>query len=268
MQTRKQSRFNKNASFLILIACLLASCTLSGEATGIQAWLDSPLDGIEVAPGTWISLDAHVASEGPLSGIRFVINGETLAEFPDPLLVDNLARVSEPWLAEEPGEYMIQVIAVGSNLFVTSMDHAVVRVVSPVIPISPSPTASATAPPPTDIIVTPIPPTSPPTPDTTGPPAPTPVNPPLNTCEGSKTLDWLPVTDPSGIAEYRVEVHRSPDNATWAAASGSPWAGISDTALVIPVECGFYYRWRVRAVDGAGNPGPFSGWAFFEVLLP
>jgi hypothetical protein len=257
------------AFLLILCSFSLTSCAFVSHHSGIQAWLDSPLDGIEVALGTWISLEAHVTTEDVLSSIQFTINGELLIEFPDPALVNNLVHVSEPWLADEPGEFMIQVITIGSNPGVNSMDQALIRVVAPVIPLTPSPTASATTPPPIDITVTPIPPTITPTPDTTGPPAPTPVYPPLPDCTGSKTLDWLPVTDPSGIAEYQVEAERRPDTiSSWTVAAGSPWIGISSTDLSIPVECGFYYRWRVRAVDGVGNPGAFSGWAYFEVSLP
>ncbi len=244
---------------LAILAASLASCTFVGEATGIQAWLDSPLDGIEVAPGTWISLDAHVAAEEALNRIQFTINGELLVEFPDPERVNNLVHVSESWLAEAPGEYMIQVIAIGASPSAASMDHALIRVSDLIIPLSPSPTASATTPSSIDITVTP---------DTSGPPAPMPVYPPLSNCEGSKTLDWLPVTDPSGIAEYQVEAQRRPNESSWTVAPGSPWTGISETAHSVPVECGFHYRWRVRAVDGAGNPGDFSGWAFFDVLLP
>ncbi len=86
-------------------------------------------------------------------------------------------------------------------------------------------------------------------------------------CRASQTLTWLPVSDPSGIAEYQVEVQRSSDNATWSNAPGSPITGLSDKTTSISTECGWYYRWRVRAVDGAGNVGNWSGWSTFSITL-
>jgi hypothetical protein len=32
-------------------------------------------------------------------------------------------------------------------------------------------------------------------------------------------------------------------------------------------ECGWIYRWRVRAVDDVGNVGGWSGWSQFTVTL-
>jgi hypothetical protein len=42
---------------------------------------------------------------------------------------------------------------------------------------------------------------------------------------------------------------------------------LTDTELELDVECGWYYRWRVRAVDGEGNAGSFSDWFEFADLL-
>jgi hypothetical protein len=33
------------------------------------------------------------------------------------------------------------------------------------------------------------------------------------------------------------------------------------------VECGFFYRWSVRARDGAGNLSAWSPWSQFSVVL-
>jgi len=106
--------------------------------------------------------------------------------------------------------------------------------------------------------------------DTTAPDAPTlavPSNGLSLGCRSSQSLAWLPVTDPSGIAEYQVEVQRSTDNATWGAAPGSPITGLGDKTTVITTECGWYYRFRVRAIDGAGNVGAWSGWSYFSITL-
>jgi hypothetical protein len=104
-----------------------------------------------------------------------------------------------------------------------------------------------------------------PVPDTTGPPAP-PLDDPGDgesfACTGHVELDWDSVDDPSGVAEYRVQAERHSGDGNWQSVSGSPWAG-SDTSRSISVECGWTYRWRVRAVDTLGNAGPWSGWSTF-----
>jgi hypothetical protein len=113
-------------------------------------------------------------------------------------------------------------------------------------------------------------PTPPPPLDATPPPAPTPAVPADGlsiACKASQNLAWLPVNDPSGIAEYRVQVQRHAGDNNWQDVSGSVFTGIQDKQKTVSVECGWYYRWRVRAVDGAGNVGPWSGWWDFAITL-
>lgn len=111
---------------------------------------------------------------------------------------------------------------------------------------------------------------SPTPPDTEPPPAPAPAS-PINggtlTCRASQTMAWSAVSDPGGIAEYQVQVQRHSGDGVWLAAPGSPINGISGTSASIGVECGWYYRWRVRAVDGLGNVGAWSSWWTFTIEL-
>lgn len=85
-------------------------------------------------------------------------------------------------------------------------------------------------------------------------------------CKAKQSLVWLPVDDMSGISSYRVEVQKSSDGSSWSAAPGSPIT-VSDKSTSISVECGYSYRWRVRAVDGVGNTGSYSGWSEFTISL-
>jgi hypothetical protein len=105
--------------------------------------------------------------------------------------------------------------------------------------------------------------------DNSPPPAPQPVSPadgdPL-ACEPQITLEWGAVTDPSGIEEYQIEVQRAPIGVNWESVDESPWTGIGGSNVAIDVECGWHHRWRVRAVDGAGNVGEWSDW--FAFILP
>ena len=107
-------------------------------------------------------------------------------------------------------------------------------------------------------------------PDTSPPPVPSPQVPANGLtigCKASQSLAWLPVSDPSKIQEYQVEIQRSSDNSSWSAAPGSPKNGLTDKTTTIGVECGWYYRWRVRAIDGVGNISDWSGWSTFAVTL-
>ena len=85
-------------------------------------------------------------------------------------------------------------------------------------------------------------------------------------CRGSQSLAWLPVSDPGGIARYEVQIERHSGDGNWQTVSGSPFS-VSDKTMSIPVECGWAYRWRVRAVDGTGNIGSWSGWFQYTITL-
>lgn len=109
-----------------------------------------------------------------------------------------------------------------------------------------------------------------PTPEEDGPPAAPDLQVPADGasigCKANQSLVWLPVEDMSGISSYRVEVQKSSDGSSWSAAPGSPIT-VSEKSTSISVECGYSYRWRVRAVDGVGNTGSYSGWSEFTISL-
>lgn len=107
-------------------------------------------------------------------------------------------------------------------------------------------------------------------PDTDPPPVPPISSPTGGAALGCDkvTLDWNAVSDPSGIAEYRVQVEQEVTLGNWDKVSGSPWSGLSGTELELDLGCGGIYRWRVRAVDGAENESAFSAWAEFGIDLP
>ena len=101
------------------------------------------------------------------------------------------------------------------------------------------------------------------------PPAPTlmvPANDLTIACKASQSLVWLPVSDPSGISEYKVQVQRHGGDNNWQLAPGGA-ISVSGKQASVPVECGWYYRWRVRAVNGAGLTGAWSDWSLFAITL-
>jgi len=102
--------------------------------------------------------------------------------------------------------------------------------------------------------------------DTTPPPAPAqavPANGLTMSCKSYQNLVWMPVSDKSGISQYQVQAQRHSGDNNWSNVSGSVFTGIGDKQYNMYVECGWYYRWQVRAVDGEGNVGPWSGWWTF-----
>jgi len=115
-------------------------------------------------------------------------------------------------------------------------------------------------------------PTPTPTKDVDNNPPPKPVQlKPLNAsdlgCIGDTILRWQAVSDESGISEYQLQAQYHGGDSVWLGVPGSTWNGLSDTNFPINLVCGRVYRWRVRAVDGAGNPGLWSGWFTFEVPM-
>ena len=90
--------------------------------------------------------------------------------------------------------------------------------------------------------------------DDESPPAPNTLSPKNGEtvgCAASIPLQWSAVDDPSGIAAYTIQVEQG---LTWVPAPGSPFT-TTNTALDFEVNCGAFYRWRVRAEDGAGIIG-------------
>jgi hypothetical protein len=86
-------------------------------------------------------------------------------------------------------------------------------------------------------------------------------------CLSYAILRWQAPSDQSGIGSYRVQLERHSGDYNWQPVSGSPFTGLTDTNLSVSVECGWTYRWRVRAIDNEGNIGGWSGWFTFNVPL-
>lgn len=106
--------------------------------------------------------------------------------------------------------------------------------------------------------------------DTTAPNPPVllkPLNGSTMNCVADTILRWQAASDPSGISVYQLQVERHPGNYSWQPVPGSVFEVSVETNLLIPVECGYTYRWRVRAEDGAENPSDWSTWFTFTVIL-
>jgi fibronectin type 3 domain-containing protein len=90
-------------------------------------------------------------------------------------------------------------------------------------------------------------------PDTTPPPAPT----GLATSPRSSSqlnVSWNAPPDDPGVLSYRLERCQGAGCTNFAQVANPAWVGLNDTGLASSAT----YRYRVRAVDQAGNAGPFS----------
>ncbi|HUV90665.1 MAG TPA: NB-ARC domain-containing protein [Anaerolineae bacterium] len=136
---------------------------------------------------------------------------------------------------------------------------------------TPTRTPTRTATPTATPTHTPTPTTSPTpsvTPDRVGPPVPQPIAPEqqaqLFCAPGAVALwvqlQWVNVFDPSGIQTYEVYLEAIERNPYVYAPQFS-----STSFLNAFLPCGEGYRWRVRAVDGVGNPGAWSALRAFSV---
>lgn len=278
----------KRLSSLLAVSLSLISCSLSGQPSGTMAWIDAPLDGLQVAPGQAVILQGHAAGPTGVERMEFWANDVLLVDQRAPEREGALARFAHVWTPETPGAFTIQLIAYGPNGLVSAPDTITLHVgqvpsASPSTPTrtpergpdtpmpTPTPTATATATPTVTRTWVPpsVTPTTPP-PDTTGPAAPVPISPTgkvILGCTASTTLNWSETSDPSGISQYSLELERHSGDNKWSQAAGSPFGGLGGTSTSVSTECGWYYRWRVRAQDGAGNWGSFSAWALFAVNL-
>lgn len=73
---------------------------------------------------------------------------------------------------------------------------------------------------------------------------------------------WKEAPDPSGIAAYELQVE------VWGGEKWFPAHRGETTTLSLELEmnCGYYYSWRVRARDGAGNWGNFGEYQSFHYI--
>jgi hypothetical protein len=109
-------------------------------------------------------------------------------------------------------------------------------------------------------------PTPTPTSDLTPPPPPVLFNPrydariPCPADPVNVSFQWTSVTDPSGVQNY--EVHLEAIEVT---PHIYPQQFSTASALELSMPCFEWYRWRVRATDGAGNTGAWSNESLFSV---
>lgn len=328
-----------------VIFIFLSACSPSEPTSSSYAWIDVPINGLEIPIDTIVEVEGHAAHPGGIQRVELYVNEEQIAVQENPPQDDGLARFNFHWLPPGAGEYLIQAVAFDSEGESGEPDQALVTIGEAAIaeadiPEKPTPTS-----PPNVVInfwaepadiqagectkikwhvenvqrvvfggaeqqfdgsfgaclcddelytlrttlndgsedvrdvtvrvsgtcATPEPEEPPPPPeDKTPPPPPAPAVPANGltlSCRSYQALNWLPVSDPSGIEGYYVQVQRHSGDNNWKDISGSIFRNIQGKSLQISVECGWYYRWRVQAKDNANNVSSWSSWSTFTVTL-
>jgi hypothetical protein len=116
-------------------------------------------------------------------------------------------------------------------------------------------------------------PTLSPTPDAEAPEAPelfAPANSSFFRCGESVELIWDEVDDPSGIDRYEWEIDYSNEGRDGRYANEDRDETLDTSVTLSTLDCrdGAWFRWRVRAIDNAGNEGDFSEYRYFEIDAP
>ena len=289
---------------LIIIAGITGSCVRE-SSTGPQAWIDSPRGGASIPLGVPVTVVSHAFAREGLAEIVLFVNGEAYQRSAPTEAGVVFSEFSQEWLPTEVGVHTLQVRAYdinGETGNPTTISNSVTGEVevdepetpptetntpvvsdtptlTPIISDTPTltPTFTVTTPPTNTPTLSPptytptFTPTASATPvpvDNTPPPAPTPVVPADGlavSCRSSQTLAWTPVTDPSRIRGYYVELEKEITAGSWQ--NAGEWGPISDKQIDVPVDCGIRYRWIVRAEDGAGNFSDWSSISHFAVNL-
>ncbi|MBN2046266.1 MAG: fibronectin type III domain-containing protein [Anaerolineaceae bacterium] len=277
----------------LLLLQTLTACLPRAAAGQPQVWIDAPMQDVQFPQGVPIRIVAHAAHLGTDDLLSGSVDGAEPFELILVAADESLARAEGSWTPTHGGEHLIQIHLISADgKTVSDQVRVIIGALEETAPSStPTPEASltpTTQPTPTE---TPIPSqtltlsptvtptftstatrtfTPSPTPDLNPPPAPVnrqPLDDAELACASKAQLAWSTVSDSTGISEYQVEVYRSTDQSIWSEIKGSPITGLTDTLTQIITDCGWYYRFHVRAIDGAGNIGAFSTWTEFAVLL-
>jgi hypothetical protein len=98
--------------WLLLLALLggLASCAAKAPATGPQAWIDSPADGVTVPAGLPVPVVCRASAPEGVAEVLLEVNGTPYRSMPVAGAAETCA-VTIDWLPTVPGAYTLQVTA-------------------------------------------------------------------------------------------------------------------------------------------------------------
>jgi len=261
------------------VMIILSAC--APTPPGPQVWIDFPGDGAVIPAGIPVNVISHASAREGVAEVMLSVNGTPyLREVPENA-GETFVRVQQLWEPLEEGDYVLEVRAYTTTGEMSAATSINVRVGSPLVVVdervpldiasevpSLTPTLVSTNTPTPTVGIPTVTVTATEIVDNVAPPVPTPMVPAdglVLDCRSTQNLVWLPVDDPSGIAGYYVKLETEVTAGNWISAAG--YGPVADKQVEIDVDCGVFYRWSVRAQDGAGNFSDFSAQSYFSVSL-
>ena len=116
----------KRWAFVLLFVLLLAGC--GGSAGETMVWIDIPWNGNSFTEITHKNIEGHATSPEGIAQVEVWVNGSLVDTINSPPMADNLARFQSGFTPTGPGEYIIQVIAIGNNGDVSEPDTSVITI--------------------------------------------------------------------------------------------------------------------------------------------
>lgn len=261
------------------VMIILSAC--APTPPGPQVWIDFPGDGAVIPAGIPVNVISHASAREGVAEVMLSVNGTPyLREVPENA-GETFVRAQQLWEPLEEGDYVLEVRAYTTTGEMSAATSINVRVGSPLVVVdervpldiasevpSITPTLVSTNTPTPTVGIPTVTVTATEIVDNVAPPVPTPMVPAdglVLDCRSTQNLAWLPVDDPSGIAGYYVKLETEVTAGNWISAAG--YGPVTDKQVEIDVDCGVFYRWSVRAQDGAGNFSDFSAQSYFSVSL-
>ena len=167
----------------VLLALTAGILSCAPVQTGPRVWIDFPLDGSKFFPETTVSVTCHAFSREGVAEVQLAVNGEPYRLAAPAQPGEQFVEISMEWLATEPGDYVLSVVAFDMTGATTNPDRVSVTVVGEapqliITPGAPTDTPTATGVP-TDTPTSADAPTD--TPTSTGIPTDTPTSTPSST---------------------------------------------------------------------------------------
>ncbi|MBI5301091.1 MAG: hypothetical protein HY868_03065 [Chloroflexi bacterium] len=125
-------------------AMIFAVTACEPQPTGPRAWIDVPLDGSTVPAGAPVPVVSHVYAQEGIAEVLLSVNGEAYRRSPPAQSDTTLSKVSQDWIPQQAGDYVLQVRAYSKNGQASNPATARVKVLGKTTPTPPNPLVAAT----------------------------------------------------------------------------------------------------------------------------
>jgi hypothetical protein len=142
MSTHRTSVSRALTVLLLALACTLAACDREARSGGPYVWIDVPTDGLQGPVDLEVRLEGHAAYHGGIARVEVWVNGELHLVEESPATEGDLAHFDQLWMPPGPGDYTIQVVAVGLDDAASAPDSVRLRVGEQVAELTPVPSAT------------------------------------------------------------------------------------------------------------------------------